>query len=176
MQYQMVTDISSGLTTGERRRVQLAMGLMRPWTVLLLDEVTVDLDVLVRSDLLNFLGRETESRPCTIVYCTHIFDGLAGWPTHLLKISLGKVIAFDSITEVDRISQAEGYGSANSALYEVCLAWLKEDKLERGKRGKENRKKWSDLDEEIRGPIMVKEKQSSAHTRVERWRLMPSVE
>jgi CCR4-NOT complex subunit CAF16 len=171
----VVTQISSRLTTGERRRVQLAMGLMRPWTVLLLDEVTVDLDVLVRSELLNFLRQETESRPCTIVYCTHIFDGLAGWPTHLLKISLGKVMAFDSITEVQRISQTEGYGSGNSALYEVCLAWLKEDKSERGKRGKENRKKWSDLDEEIRGPIMEKEKQSSAHTRVERWRLMPSV-
>lgn len=171
----VVTQISSRLTTGERRRVQLAMGLMRPWTVLLLDEVTVDLDVLVRSELLNFLRQETESRPCTIVYCTHIFDGLAGWPTHLLKISLGKVMAFDSITEVQRISQTEGYGSGNSALYEVCLAWLKEDKSERGKRGKENRKKWSDLDEEIRGPIMEKERQSSAHTRVERWRLMPSV-
>src|SRR5271169_49877 len=175
MPYQMViTHISSGLTTGELRRVQLAMGLMRPWTVLLLDEVTVDLDVLVRSDLLNFLQRETESRPCTIIYCTHIFDGLAGWPTHLLKISLGKVMAFDSITEVERISQSEGYGSANSALYEVCLAWLKEDKLERGKRGKENRKKWRDLDEEIRGPEIEKQRQSTAHTPVERWRLMPS--
>jgi CCR4-NOT complex subunit CAF16 len=177
-QYQMVSIPieSSILTAGERRRVQLAMGLMRPWTVLLLDEVTVDLDVLVRSDLLNFLRQETDSRPCTIVYCTHIFDGLAGWPTHLLKISLGKVIAFDSIKEVERISQTEGYGSANSALYEVCLAWLKEDKAERGKRGKENRKKWIDLDEEIRGPEIEKQKQSTAHTRVERWKLMPSIE
>ena len=63
------------------------MGLLRPWKVLLLDEVTVDLDVLVRSDLLSFLRRETESRTCTIVYCTHIFDGLSGWPTHLLKVA-----------------------------------------------------------------------------------------
>src|SRR5271169_6522901 len=104
-QYQMVSIPieSSRLTTGERRRVQLAMGLMRPWTVLLLDEVTVDLDVLVRSDLLNFLRQETDSRPCTIIYCTHIFDGLAGWPTHLLKISLGKVISFDTFTEIDRV-------------------------------------------------------------------------
>jgi CCR4-NOT complex subunit CAF16 len=152
------------------------MGLLRPWTVLLLDEVTVDLDVLVRSELLDFLRRESESRECTIVYCTHIFDGLAGWPTHLLKISLGKVMAFDSVTEIDRISKSEGYGSANSALYEVCLAWLKEDKAERGRRGKENRKKWSELDESIRGPLSERDKQSTAHTRVERWRQIPSVE
>lgn len=150
------------------------MGLMRPWTVLLLDEATIDLDVLVRSELLDFLRRETESRVCTIIYCTHIFDGLAGWPTHLLKVSLGKVIAFDTVNEVERISKGR-YGSANSTLYEVCLAWLREDREERGRRGMENRKKWSDLPQEIRGPILDHEGQKT-HSRVERWRIMPTIE
>jgi CCR4-NOT complex subunit CAF16 len=171
----MVLRPASTLIIGERRRVQLAMGLLRPWKVLLLDEVTVDLDVLVRSDLLDFLRRETEARECTIVYCTHIFDGLAGWPTHLLKVSLGKVMAFDSMTEIERISRGEGYKSANSALYEICLAWLKEDKEERGRRGKENRKKWSELEESVRGPLSEREKQSSAHTRIERWKQIPTI-
>ena len=166
---------SRKLITGERRRVQLAMGLMRPWTVLLLDEVTIDLDVLVRSELLDFLRKETESRVCTIVYCTHIFDGLAGWPTHLLKVSLGKVMAFDTVNEIERISKKEGNGGGNSALYQVCLAWLKEDREERGRRGMENRKKWSELPEKIRGPILEHERQKT-HTRVERWRIMPTIE
>lgn len=152
------------------------MGLMRPWTILLLDEVTVDLDVLVRSELLEFLRLETESRVCTIVYCTHIFDGLAGWPTHLLKVSLGKVVAFDSIIEIERISSREGSGTANSALYEVCLAWLKQDKEERGRRGKENRKKWKELPENIRGPLSEHDEHRTAYTRIERWRMMPTVE
>jgi CCR4-NOT complex subunit CAF16 len=43
------------------------MGLMGEWDVLLLDEVTVDLDVLVRSELLAFLIRESEERGATIV-------------------------------------------------------------------------------------------------------------
>jgi len=150
------------------------MGLLRPWKVLLLDEVTVDLDVLVRSDLLTFLRQETESRLCTIVYCTRIFDGLSGWPTHLLKVSLGRVMAFDSITEIERI-QKTGGGSYNSALYEVCLAWLKEDKERRGQRGQENRKRWRELEEEIRGPIEEGEGQSSAHTRIERWKQIPAI-
>jgi len=158
---------------GERRRVQLAMGLMRPWTVLLLDEVTVDLDVLVRSDLLDFLRGETESRVCTIVYCTHIFDGLADWPTHLLKMSLGKVMAFDSIPDLGLTDMTKKNG--NSALFEICLAWLKKDKAERGSRGIENRKKWSELSEEIRGPLMESDK-PTAYARVERWRLMPMIE
>jgi CCR4-NOT complex subunit CAF16 len=161
---------SNKINVGERRRVQLAMGLMRPWTILLLDEVTVDLDVLVRSELLDFLRSETESRLCTIVYCTHIFDGLAGWPTHLLKMSVGRVMAFDSIPELE-LPQNGG----NSALFEICLAWLKEDKAKRGRRGKENRKKWSELDESIRGPLMQSDNPTT-HTRVERWRLMPKVE
>jgi len=72
------------VSDGERRRVQLAMGLLRPWTVLLLDEITVDLDLLSRSNFLNFLKRESESRACTILYATHILDNLAAWPSHLV--------------------------------------------------------------------------------------------
>lgn len=55
------------ISDGERRRVQLCMGLMAPWDILLLDEVTVDLDVLVRHELLEFLKRDSEARGATIV-------------------------------------------------------------------------------------------------------------
>ncbi len=55
------------ISDGERRRVQLCMGLMGHWDVLLLDEVTVDLDVLVRAELLAFLVKESEERGATIV-------------------------------------------------------------------------------------------------------------
>lgn len=62
------------ISDGQRRRVQIVLGLLEPWTLLLLDEVTVDLDVLVRADLLAFLVRETQQRNATIVYATHIFE------------------------------------------------------------------------------------------------------
>jgi len=55
------------ISDGERRRVQLCMGLMAPWDVLLLDEVTVDLDVLVRHELLEFLKKDSETRGATII-------------------------------------------------------------------------------------------------------------
>uniref|UniRef100_A0A093UNX3 Putative ABC transporter ATP-binding protein C20G4.01 n=1 Tax=Talaromyces marneffei PM1 TaxID=1077442 RepID=A0A093UNX3_TALMA len=79
------------VSDGERRRVQLAMGLLRPWQILLLDEITVDLDLLSRYNFLSFLKRETETRECTIVYATHILDNLASWPTHLVHMHLGQV-------------------------------------------------------------------------------------
>ncbi|OAA64507.1 ABC transporter [Niveomyces insectorum RCEF 264] len=87
------------VSDGERRRVQLAMGLLRPWRVLLLDEITVDLDVWTRAQFLGWLRRECERHPDraaglpppTIVYATHILDHLAGWPTHLVHMHLGTV-------------------------------------------------------------------------------------
>ena len=37
------------------------MGLLEPFKVLLIDEITVDLDVLMRVSLLNFLEEGTNS-------------------------------------------------------------------------------------------------------------------
>ncbi|KZF21284.1 P-loop containing nucleoside triphosphate hydrolase protein [Xylona heveae TC161] len=119
------------VSDGERRRVQLAMGLIRPWRILLLDEITVDLDLLSRSNFLQFLKNETEIRPCTIVYATHILDNLAQWPTHLVHMSLGKVKEFGPI---EKIKLDEVGPTDNSQLGQLVLRWLKEDLAERGPR------------------------------------------
>lgn len=75
------------LSDGQRRRVQLLLGLIRPFKVLLLDEITTSLDVCVRQDLLRWLEKESISRNATIIYATHIFDGLDDWPTHLTYLT-----------------------------------------------------------------------------------------
>lgn len=120
------------VSDGERRRVQLAMGLLRPWRILLLDEITVDLDLLSRSNFLAFLKRETEKRPCTIVYATHILDNLAEWPSHLVHMSIGKVKEWGPMEDfkVNEIGQ-----TGNSQLGMLVLGWLMDDLKERGPRG-----------------------------------------
>ncbi|KAH8821497.1 P-loop containing nucleoside triphosphate hydrolase protein [Xylogone sp. PMI_703] len=120
------------VSDGERRRVQLAMGLVRPWWILLLDEITVDLDLLSRSNFLAWLKAETEKRNCTIVYATHILDNLAEWPTHLVHMSLGKVKEWGSVEQFDIDKKVKETG--NSRLGELVLNWLKEDLVERGPR------------------------------------------
>ncbi|KAH7132213.1 ABC transporter-like protein [Dendryphion nanum] len=123
------------VSDGERRRVQLAMGLLRPWSILLLDEITVDLDLLSRSNFLNFLKRETETRPCTIVYATHILDNLATWPTHLVHMSLGKVKKWGDMKDLNVLPDPEArLYTGNSQLGELVLKWLQEDLDERGPR------------------------------------------
>ncbi|KAJ9311363.1 hypothetical protein DTO271D3_8340 [Paecilomyces variotii] len=120
------------VSDGERRRVQLAMGLLRPWQVLLLDEITVDLDLLSRSNFLSFLKRETETRPCTIVYATHILDNLAQWPTHLVHMHLGQVKQRGPIESFN--VEVPQKAAENSQLGELVLQWLKEDLAHRGPR------------------------------------------
>lgn len=56
------------VSDGQRRRVQICLGLLKPFDVLLLDEITVDLDVLGRADLMTFLKQECEQRGATIIY------------------------------------------------------------------------------------------------------------
>lgn len=120
------------VSDGERRRVQLAMGLLRPWQILLLDEITVDLDLLSRSNFLSFLKRETETRECTIVYATHILDNLASWPTHLVHMHLGQVKQWgpmESFNETIPNRSAE-----NSLLGDLVMHWLRQDLQVRGPR------------------------------------------
>lgn len=122
------------VSDGERRRVQLAMGLVRPWTVLLLDEITVDLDVLSRAEFLAWLKRETETRECTIVYATHILDNLAGWPTHLVHMHLGTVKEWDEADKMLATIDGTVGLTGNSRLGELVLGWLRDDLEARGPR------------------------------------------
>ncbi|KAI6047206.1 P-loop containing nucleoside triphosphate hydrolase protein [Pisolithus marmoratus] len=115
------------ISDGERRRVQLCMGLMAPWDVLLLDEVTVDLDVLVRDELLTFLRNDSTARGATVLYATHIFDGLDSFPTHVAHMRLGYFV-----TEPMPWSCIPSAVSPSiSSLYHTALSWLKEDREHR---------------------------------------------
>ncbi|KAK4803359.1 hypothetical protein SAY86_001562 [Trapa natans] len=116
------------VSDGQRRRVQICMGLLHPFKVLLLDEVTVDLDVVTRLDFLDFLKEECDERGATIVYATHIFDGLETWATHLVYIQDGELKRTREITQVDELKH-----SGN--LHSTVESWLRlETKLEKKKK------------------------------------------
>lgn len=115
------------VSDGQRRRVQILMALLKPFEVLLLDEVTVDLDVVARADLLEFLKQETESRGATILYATHIFDGLDEWATHLAYLSQGTVQRFAPIEEYDDLTEITAAGSI-SPLLDLVERWLRAER------------------------------------------------
>lgn len=115
------------ISDGERRRVQLCFGLMAPWDVLLLDEITTDLDVLVRDDLLKFLKNDSEERRATILYATHIYDGLDDFPTHIAHLRFGSFLTYTPWPIATNSSLGAQF-SLQTTLYSVALQWLKEDR------------------------------------------------
>jgi len=142
------------LSDGERRRVQIAMGLIKPWKLLLLDEVTIDLDVVVRLKLLSYLKLECIERNCTTVYATHIFDGLGNtWCDRLLHIDSGLLlndIKMDQVEFSNNEVKGEGEEVAigqdkivinkSNTLHPLALFWLSQDLQRRGLRQDEQEK------------------------------------
>ncbi|KAG2302318.1 hypothetical protein Bca4012_060633 [Brassica carinata] len=113
------------VSDGQRRRVQICMGLLHPFKVLLLDEVTVDLDVVARMDLLEFFKEECEQRGATIVYATHIFDGLETWASHLAYIHGGELKLSAKLNEIKDLETSPN-------LLSVVENWLRsETKVEK---------------------------------------------
>merc|ERR1719223_1170801 len=88
------------LSDGQRRRCQLLEILSIPRPVYLMDEITSDLDIFAREGILTFLRAESELRGATIFYCTHIFDHLEGWASHLLHMAKGQVVKSCPMAEI----------------------------------------------------------------------------
>lgn len=129
---------------GQRRRVQICMGLLKPFKVLLLDEITVDLDVLARADLLKFLRKECEERGATIIYATHIFDGLEDWPSHIVYVAHGRLQAALPMEELKEISQL--------SLMRTVESWLRKERDEERKRRKERKENGlSEYEKQVEG-------------------------
>ncbi|XP_078160285.1 non-intrinsic ABC protein 9 isoform X1 [Carex rostrata] len=116
---------------GQRRRVQICMGLLKPFKVLLLDEITVDLDVLARANLLSYLKKECDERGAAIIYATHIFDGLDDWPSHMVYIAHGKLQLALPLEKVKETSQL--------SLMRTVESWLRKERDEDRKRKKERK-------------------------------------
>ncbi|KAL6570131.1 ABC transporter I member 20 [Orobanche minor] len=119
------------VSDGQRRRVQICMGLLKPFKVLLLDEITVDLDVLARADLLRFLKKDCVQRGSTIIYATHIFDGLDNWPTHIVYVAHGKLQLAMPMSKFKEIS--------NLSLMRTVESWLRKERDEERKLRKERK-------------------------------------
>lgn len=111
------------VSDGQRRRVQICMGLLKPYEVLLLDEITVDMDVVGRLDLLDFFRQECEERGATILYATHIFDGLEAWLTHIAYIADGGLVKGGPMSELPELHGGK--------LLHRVEAWLRNERTVR---------------------------------------------
>lgn len=118
----MINEVSDGM----RRRCQLLECLSTPRSVYLMDEITSDLDLFAREGVLRFLKAECDIRGATIFYCTHIFDHLEGWASHLLHLSNGSVIRYCSMDQVQEYTQISSEGNS-TPLYSLVRKWIYEE-------------------------------------------------
>lgn len=109
-----------GLSDGELRCLQLAVALASSPLLVLLDEACVELDIVVRADFLALLKR----RAATILYATHVFDGLDDWPTHLMVVNSGRV---ERVEECAGTSASWLYRQALGDLVDVEPSHLPDD-------------------------------------------------
>jgi len=122
------------VSDGQRRRVQIMLNLLQPVDLMLLDEVTTDLDVVTRQDLMAYLTEECHTRGVTIVYATHIFDGMDRWPTHIAYLTAGRLTFFGSMADFHAHMPKADSGLYQpyfaSKLMTILATWIRRDRKE----------------------------------------------
>jgi len=93
-------------------------------------------------DLLKFLKKESEERGATIIYATHIFDGLDDWPTHLHYLKQGGITGWQGrIENMDLYTTFRNSGEI-SPLLRIAEYWLRNELAEKKKKALEEGKEY----------------------------------
>ncbi len=101
-------------TVGQKTRLQLVLQLAPKADVRVLDELTRDLDALARHRVLEFLKRDA----ATCLYATHVFQGLDGWATDVLRVRRGSCV----VEEASSVDVA-GIFLPCVVRRRICLIW-----------------------------------------------------
>merc|ERR1719261_1149642 len=114
------------VSDGQRKKVRIMLKLLRPFRLCLVDEFAVELDILARKRLMDYLGAECEVRGAAVVYATHIFDQMDEWATHIAFMrpdrSLGPVRALSLVAEYQALRS--GPRRAHCPMYAYVLNWM----------------------------------------------------
>ncbi|MFI8433092.1 ABC transporter ATP-binding protein [Streptomyces sp. NPDC079020] len=109
---------AAALSGGQRRRLDLAMGLTHRPAVLFLDEPTTGLDPASRVGLWDLVRRLRDDHGTTVVLTTHYLDEADTLADRLVVIDGGTVVA-EGTPRALKVAHA---GSATASLQEAFLA------------------------------------------------------
>ncbi|MFF2850600.1 ABC transporter ATP-binding protein [Streptomyces sp. NPDC058001] len=87
---------TAALSGGQRRRLDIAMGLLHRPDVLFLDEPTTGLDPGSRADLWDLVRRIRDERGTTVFLTTHYLDEADALADRLVIVDQGVVVADDT--------------------------------------------------------------------------------
>jgi ABC-2 type transport system ATP-binding protein len=106
------------LSGGQRRRLDVALGLMNSPRLLFLDEPSTGMDPQNRANLWEHIGRLREELDTTIVLTTHYLEEADAQAERVLVIDHGQIIADDSAANL----KAELAGDLVTVVVEAALA------------------------------------------------------
>jgi len=89
-------DILRTYSSGMRRRLELARGLIHYPKVLFLDEPTIGLDPQTRDHIWTYIEELREAQDITIVMTTHYMEEADRLSDHVAIIDYGKIVALDT--------------------------------------------------------------------------------
>ncbi len=116
------------LSTGERRRVQIARALMPDPDLLILDEPAASLDLGARETLVRDLGRlAVATSPRAIILVTHHVEEIPAGFGHAVVLSRGRIVAAGPIGDVVSaavLSEAFGLPIGAAHVGGRVRAWL----------------------------------------------------
>lgn len=99
------------LSGGQRRRVEIARGLLHRPRLLLLDEPTVGLDIAARRDLVERVHRLCVEEGVAVLWATHLIDEV--YPEdRVVVLDRGKVRASGSVSDILAASGEASIGDA----------------------------------------------------------------
>eukprot|EP00759_Apiculatamorpha_spiralis_P026416 PhF_6_TR29363/c0_g1_i1/m.43205/K12608/CAF16; CCR4-NOT complex subunit CAF16 len=90
------------ISDGQRRRVQILLGLLKQKRVILLDECANDIDAVDRLRILQYFQEQSITLGVTVVFATHILDGLETWATRVVALQGGKVVHNEPVNGTTR--------------------------------------------------------------------------
>ena len=77
------------VSDGQRKKVQIMLGLLQPFKLLVIDEFLNSLDIIVRDRFYKYVDEECRREGASVVYATHIFDNLDKWMDKVMHIRHG---------------------------------------------------------------------------------------
>lgn len=105
------------LSGGQRRRVEIARGLLHEPRLLLLDEPTVGLDITSRRTLVEHVHRLSREQGVAVLWATHLIDEV--YPDdRVIVLDHGRICADGSVADVMAQTRSESIGDAFNRLTE----------------------------------------------------------
>lgn len=114
----------SQLSKGMRQKVMVARAIIHHPRLLILDEPTTGLDPQSSETLMSYLSVLTEEGKMTVLFSTHILEGLEQLATHVGILNKGRMLATGEVASLlEQRWPTDQYSISsddNQRVYEIC--------------------------------------------------------